>query len=90
MHHRIIFCSLNSNDDDYRMDYAEKRGVFIIINNSKFMRSTQLEDLPGYDRDAARLYELFSVLDFEVRMIYNQTTKKMTTLLNNGKGVCCS
>ena len=85
----MFFYSLDTNDDDYRMDYEDKRGVFIIINNSKFIQNTHLTDLPGYVIDAARLYELFSVLDFDVDVKQNQTTEEVKTTLSNGKDVCC-
>ncbi|KAK2186252.1 hypothetical protein NP493_207g00027 [Ridgeia piscesae] len=65
------------------MDYEDKRGVFIIINNSKFIQNTHLTDLPGYVIDAARLYELFSVLDFDVDMKQNQTTEEVKTTPSN-------
>ena len=68
------------------MDHP-KRGVFIIINNRRFLPSTRMNERAGTDVDAANLYQLFMGLDFDVRMEHNKTTTEMLKIFDNGMGI---
>ena len=73
------------DDDAYRMDYA-KRGVFVLINNRYFHKTTGMSERSGTDEDAANLYRLFKDMGFDVRFEQNISTIDMLKTLDKGKG----
>ena len=73
------------DEDVYRMD-CSKRGVFVIINNRYFQKTTGMGERNGTDVDAANLYQLFMGLGFDVRLEQNKTSMDMLRILDRGKG----
>lgn len=64
----------------YKMDHA-KRGVCLIINNTKFEKNTKMSDRKGSDIDASNLYRVFKDLKFDVDLQNNQTITQMFRLV---------
>ena len=83
----IVFCSMDTecDDDAYRMDHP-KRGVFVLINNRNFDKTTCMPDRSGTDEDAANLRRLFKDMGFDVRSEKNLSTMDMLKTLYKGKG----
>ena len=67
----------------YNMNH-QKRGLFVIINNRNFHKSTGMNDRSGTDVDAANLFQKFKGLGFDARIFNNQTCEEMVNIMKRG------
>lgn len=67
----------------YNMQFAH-RGTAIIINNRNFESKTGMNERSGTDVDAAQLYKIFKLLEFNVQMHNNLTCTGMLKTISEG------
>jgi len=69
--------------DRYAMT-SVKRGVFMIINNDRFLPETGLNRRVGAQHDVANLCKVFDKLGFDIRVHVNITAEKALQVLTEG------
>ena len=62
-----------------------RRGLFIIINNTKFNKETQKKELTGTDKDVANLYTRFKELGFDVNIHIDLEAEEMLKFMIDGR-----
>jgi len=60
------------------------RGLFVIINNDRFLPETKLHRLVGAHHDVANLCKVFSKLGFEIQRHLNITADETLRVLTEG------
>ena len=80
--------AINAENYEGNWRIGSIRGICLVIANYKFSQESSLSELPGYLKDVQTIRDLFTRLNYIVKVHENISKEEYLTILKEGLIIC--